>query len=160
MDEDELTDKKPLDSNGNADVNNVDSSSKIDQDAIKSLISGKKSAQVDVNQPDDKQTKIEDDKPSTIESASQTADKGDNVFKRFHKLSQKDEKAKVKRNSDNVTTIIVIAYTILLLALGFIVYRDLTRRLHILDNRVSRVEALLTDKKNITIDNIEIYDLE
>ncbi len=160
MGEDELTEKKPLDSNGNRDVNKVDSNSKIDQEAIKSLIGGKKTVPVDVNKPDNEQTEIEADKPGTIESSPQTADKGDNVFKRFHKLSQKDEKSKVKKNSDNVTTIIVIAYTILLLALGFIVYRDLTRRLHILDNRVSRVEALLTDKKNITIDNIEIYDLE
>ena len=186
MNGDELSEKEPLDSTGNidenanekehehTDVEKVDLSRNIKQHADKPLPSIKKSVHIETKPPAEKEMKIEVEKPCTIESDSQKVDKGDNVFKRFHKLSQKkekvlqkfhklpekEEKAKSGKSGDSVTNIIVIAYTILLLVLGFIVYRDLTNRLHLLENRVSRAEALLTDKKNMTIDNIEIYDME
>lgn len=84
----------------------------------------------------------------------------DTVLRRYHKLSQKKGEHDQKRLKDNASTIIVIAYTVLILVLGFLVYRDISKRLNNLEDKVSNIEALITKKTNITIDDIEIYDPE
>lgn len=84
----------------------------------------------------------------------------DTVLRRYHKLLQKKSEHDQKRLKDNVLTVIVIVNTILILLLGFLVYRDISKRLNNLENRMSNIEASITKKANITIDDIEIYDAQ
>ena len=84
----------------------------------------------------------------------------DTVLKRYHELSRKSGKKGQKRIEANFFSIIVIAYTILLLVLGFFVYRDVSKRLSNIENRVSAIEVLLMKNQKLTIDNIKIYDVE
>ncbi len=84
----------------------------------------------------------------------------DTLLGRYHKLAQKEQAKNKFRNSDNVSTIIVIVYTVLMLVLGFLVYKDITKRLDTLENRVSGIEEALSEKKSKKIDEIEIYDIK
>ena len=97
-------------------------------------------------------------------SANETGDGSaigrDTVLKRYHKLSHKDGKKGLKRLEGNVFTIIVITYTILLLVLGFVVYKDLSKRLSNIEYRLSTIEVSIIKNQNITFDNIKIYDAE
>ena len=84
----------------------------------------------------------------------------DSVLKRYHKLSHKDGKKGLKGLEGNIFTIIVIAYTILLLVLGFVVYRDVSKRLSNIEDRISTIETTIIKNQNITFDNIKTYDEE
>ncbi|MGR3218925.1 MAG: hypothetical protein ACUZ8H_03785 [Candidatus Anammoxibacter sp.] len=84
----------------------------------------------------------------------------DNVLRRYHNLSHKSDKKGQKKPEGNIFTIIVIAYTLLLLVLGFVVYRDLSKRLSSIENRLTTIEASIKRNINVTIDNIKVYDVE
>ena len=84
----------------------------------------------------------------------------DTILKRYHRLSQEKHTKGAKRYFNNVFTIIVIAYTILILLLGFFVYRDISKRLKSLENRISNIETSIIKKSNISFDDLEIYDLD
>ncbi|MGR3319681.1 MAG: hypothetical protein ACUZ8O_14535 [Candidatus Anammoxibacter sp.] len=112
------------------------------------------------SEPDTQQTPNTDSNNSSNEIEEESVTGRDTVLKRYHKLSQKGNKKGQKRIEDNLFTIIVIAYTILLLVLGFFVYRDLSKRLSNIEDRISTIETLMIRNQNITIDNIKVYDAE
>lgn len=82
----------------------------------------------------------------------------DTVLSRYHSL--KHEKGlEQKRQNNNVSTIITIGYTVLILILGFLVYRDLSKRLNNLEEKVLRIEMAINKVENIPLKEIERYDL-
>lgn len=99
-----------------------------------------------------------DSNKSANETSDDSAIGRDTVLKRYHKLSHKDGKKGLKGLEGNIFTIIVIAYTILLLVLGFVVYRDLSKRLSNIEDRLSTIETTIIKTQNITFDNIKTYD--
>lgn len=84
----------------------------------------------------------------------------DTILKRFHRLSHEKHAKGAKKHFDNIFSIIVIAYTILILILGFFVYRDIAKRLNSLERRISDIETSVTKKENISFKDLEIYDLD
>lgn len=159
MGDDGLSEKKTVDSKEKSDLANIEEKEQFLQNLKKSVEDSDQNDSIktkSLKQKSKKEAKLNNKNVKT--PLEQTSNKDDNVFKRYHKLSQKEEKA--KSSNDNISALIVIAYTILLLVLGFFVYRDMSKQLHILDNRVSRVEAILMKKKSVTIDDIEIYNMD
>lgn len=84
----------------------------------------------------------------------------DTILGRYHNLSHKDDSKQKKTQNASISNIIIIAYTILFLVLGFFVYRDISKRLSILGNRMSKIEDAISAKITPSIENIEIYDAE
>lgn len=157
MAEDDISKKRPLES---TDKENISEKEQFIQDIKKTVANSEHTTPSDLNLSNDKPEIATKQAAGDYKPQSPGSDGKDTVFKRFHKLSRDEEKKKSNKYNDNVSTIIVIVYTVLLLVLGFLVYRDLSRRLDILENRVSRIETVVTEKKNLTLDNIEIYDVK
>ena len=86
----------------------------------------------------------------------------DTVLKIYSKISQKGvagKKVKEKNFSkDSFLTWIIVAYTVLILLLGFLVYRDVSKRLNRIEDRVSQIEAIVREKTSMNLEDIKLYD--
>lgn len=112
-----------------------------------------------------KDSEVEKGPKGDIKTGSREATKSgkdhldkDTVLSRYHSL--KHEKGlEQKRQNNNVSTMIAIGYTVLILILGFLVYRDLSKRLNNLEEKVLRIENTINERENIPLKEIERYDL-
>ncbi len=88
----------------------------------------------------------------------------DTVLKIFSKISQDGatgKKVKEKRfTKDSFLTWIIVAYTVLILILGFVVYWDVSKRLNQIEDRVSQIEAIVLKKTEMGIEDIKLYDMK
>lgn len=93
-------------------------------------------------------------------STDNTAVGSDNVLRRYHRLSHDEGETKKGLSTVNASTVITIGYTVAILVLGFLIYRDISARLDNLEERVARIEASVIERSNLTLDDISIYDSE
>ncbi len=101
---------------------------------------------------------------ASVQQEEQTCESSDNLIEGHRRKVLGEEvysyhsRAREATQKESPATMFVIVYTVLLLILGFIVYRDLTKQIDVLDTKLTKIEKQV-DLGKINYEDTKVNDV-
>lgn len=107
-------------------------------------------------------TEQQEQKVQEVQEVQKEQEKGvyqsSDVTERYRKMVLKENAASQPAQKESPATIFVIVYTVLLVILGFLVYRDMSKRINNLETKLTNIEKKVESSYE-TYENTKVDDV-